>query len=131
MPASAQRPPRAQGDAREAVALSQSEAGAMLAGMRTYLETINGLVAAMAENEIGRIPAIAAMAGAKLLQTVSPETGLKAPIGFAMMSFDTHDKFDKLAEKASRGASRLEILKDLRDITANCVSCHATYRLAP
>ena len=58
-------------------------------------------------------------------------TGLKLPLGFASMSFDTHDKFDKLAEKAKRGASRAEVLTDLRDIMGNCVSCHASYRLAP
>lgn len=48
-----------------------------------------------------------------------------------MMSFDTHDKFDKLAEKATRGRSRAELLSDLRDIMGNCISCHASYRLAP
>ena len=47
------------------------------------------------------------------------------------MSFDTHDKFDKLAEKAAKGESRSVILKDLRDVMANCISCHTAYRLAP
>lgn len=129
--ASAQRPPQTEGDPREAVALSAAEAERMLAGMRTYLETIQGIVAAMAENETGRVPEIAARSGAKLLQEVPPTTGLKAPIGFAMMSFDTHDKFDRLAEKARRGTSRAEILADLRDIMGNCIGCHAAYRLAP
>lgn len=103
----------------------------MLSGMRTYLETIQGVVAAMAENDIARVPEIASKSGAKLLQDVNPATGLKAPIGFTMMSFDTHDKFDKLAEKARRGTSRAEVLADVRDILGNCISCHATYRLAP
>lgn len=130
-PSAAQRPPQATGDPREAVALSPAEAEEMLAGMRTYLETIQGIVAAMAENDIDRVPAIAVKSGAKLLQDVSPATGLKAPLGFSMMSFDTHDKFDKLAEKARSGTSRAEVLADLRDILGNCISCHASYRLAP
>jgi hypothetical protein len=127
----AQRPPQAEGDPREAVALSAEEAEAMLAGMRAYLETIQGIVAAMAENDTGRVPEIAARSGAKLMQEVAPTTGLKTPMGFAMMSVDTHDKFDRLAEKARRGTSRAEILGDLRDILGNCIGCHAAYRLAP
>lgn len=130
-PAAAQRPPQAHGDPREAVALSPAEAEEMLAGMRTYLETIQGIVAAMAENDIARVPAIAKQSGAKLLHDVNPATGLKAPVGFGMMSLDTHDKFDKLAAKAEAGTSRAEVLTDLRDILGNCISCHATYRLAP
>ncbi|WP_041316464.1 hypothetical protein [Hyphomicrobium nitrativorans] len=131
LPALAQRAPQAHGDPREAVALSPVEAEDMLAGMRTYLETIQGIVAAMAENDIDRVPPIAAKSGAKMLRDVNPVTGLKAPIGFSMMSFDTHDKFDKLAEKARAGTSRTEVLADLRDILGNCIACHASYRLAP
>ena len=131
LPAAAQRPPQAHGDPREAVALNPAEAEDMLAGMRTYLENIQGIVAAMAENDIDRVPAIAAKSGARLLKDVSPATGLKAPLGFSMMSFDTHDKFDKLAEKAKAGTSRAEVLSDLRDILGNCIACHASYRLAP
>jgi cytochrome c556 len=130
-PAVAQRPPQAQGDPREAVALNTVEAEKMLAGMRTYLETIQGIVAALAENDTSRIPAIARKSGAKMLEEVAPTTGLKTPMGFSMMSFDTHDKFDKLADKAAKGASRSEVLTDLRDVMGNCISCHATYRLAP
>lgn len=127
----AQHAPQAHGDAREAIALSPSEAETMLAGMRTYLATIQGIVAAMAENDIARAAGLAAQSGAKMLQAVPPTTGLKAPLGFAMMSFDTHDKFDRLADKIRRGTSRTEVLSDLQTILSNCVSCHAMYRLAP
>jgi hypothetical protein len=130
-PSVAQQPPQSRGDPREAVALDPEEVETLLAGMRTYLETIQGIVAAMAENHIDQVPEIAARSGAKLLEKVAPSTGLKAPIGFGMMSFDTHDKFDKLAEKARRGTSRSEVLNDLRDIMGNCISSHASYRLAP
>jgi hypothetical protein len=127
----AQQPPQAKGDPREAVALAPAEVERLLAGMRTYLETIQGIVAARAEKQVGHVPDIAAKSGAKLVEDVAHVTGVKLPLGFASMSFDTHDKFDKLAEKAKRGASRAEVLTDLRDIMGNCVSCHASYRLAP
>ncbi len=126
----AQQPPRAQGDSREAVALAPAEVETLLAGMRTYLESIQGIVAAMAENQIAKVPGIAAASGAKMLRNVAPLTGLKLPLGFTSMSFLTHDQFDQLAAKAGHGASRAEILAGLRDIMGNCVSCHAAYRLA-
>jgi hypothetical protein len=129
--AMAQQPPVAKGDPREAVALAPGEVETLLSGMRTYLESIQGIVEVMAENKVARVSTIASKAGSKLLQTTSPMTGLKVPLGFTSMSFDTHDKFDKLAEKAERGASRTEILTDLSTIMSNCVSCHASYRLAP
>ncbi|AGK56784.1 hypothetical protein HYPDE_25498 [Hyphomicrobium denitrificans 1NES1] len=127
---SAQRRSHARGDSREALTLSPAEAAEMLSGMRTYLETVQGIVSALAENKVARVPEIAARSGAKLLGSMNPITGLKAPIGFTMMSLDTHDKFDKLAEKARRGTSRTEVLTDLQDILGNCTGCHAAYRLA-
>ncbi len=130
MPALAQTAPMAKGDAREAIALSPAETETLLAGMRTYLETIQGIVAAMAENKTTAVGDIAAKSGAKLLQNAAPVTGLKLPLGFTSMSFDTHDKFDKVAERARKGGSRAEILGELRDIMGNCISCHAAYRLA-
>jgi hypothetical protein len=131
VPAMAQQPPMAKGDPREAVALAPGEVETLLAGMRTYLESIQGIVEVTAENKVARVSAIASKAGSKLLQGTSPMTGLKVPLGFTSMSLDTHDKFDKLAEKAEHGASRTEILYDLSSIMSNCVSCHASYRLAP
>lgn len=129
-PSMAQVAPQSKGDPREAIALAPAETETMLSGMRTYLETIQGIVAAMAENQIARVPDIAAKSGAKLLHDADLFTGLKLPLGFTSMSFDTHDKFDKLADKARKGASRSEVLADLRDIMGNCISCHAAYRLA-
>jgi hypothetical protein len=131
MPSMAQRPPKMKGDPREAVALDPAEAEALLTGMRTYLETIQGIVTALAENQLAHIANIAPMSGAKLMQNVSPLTAMKAPIGFTSLSLDTHDKFDRLAEKAKRGSSRSEILTDLSALLGNCRSCHEAYRLSP
>lgn len=131
VPATAEQSPRTKGDPREAVALAPSETRTMLAGMRTYLETIQEIIEAVAESKVARVSAIASKSGSKLLQTTSPMTALEVPLGFTAMSLDTHEKFDQLAKKAEQGASRTEILTDLSAIMSNCVSCHATYRLVP
>lgn len=130
-PIRAQHAPQAQGDSREAVVLGPSEAETMLTGMRTYLETIQGILAALAENDSVRGADTAVKAGSAMLEGVPPATGLKVPFGFTMMSLDTHDRFDTLADKMRRGTSRSEVLRDLQNIMSNCISCHATYRLAP
>ena len=108
----------------------------MLTGMRTYLQTIQGIVAALAENDTSRVPALAMKSGAKMLEEVAPTTGLKTPMGFSMMSFDTHRQGQVRqacrSKKAAKGSSRSELLKDLRDITGDCGSVFsASYRLAP
>jgi hypothetical protein len=130
-PIVAQHVPQANGDTRQVVALTPSEAEIMLTGMRTYLETIQGIVAALADNDTMHSSDIAAKSGARMLDSVAPTTGLKVPLDFTMISLDTHDKFDKLADKMRRGTSRTEVLSDMRNIMSNCISCHASYRLAP
>ncbi|MGZ8394996.1 MAG: hypothetical protein ACXW34_04610 [Nitrospira sp.] len=131
VPIFAQHAPQAHGDTRQVVVLAPSEAATMLTGMRNYLETIQGIVAALAENDTMGSSDIAAKSGARMLESVPPTTGLKVPLGFTMMSLDTHDKFDKLADKMRRGTSRTEVLSDLRNIMSNCISCHDSYRMGP
>ncbi len=131
VPSRAHQSSTPKGDPREAVALTPSETRTLLAGMRTYLETIQEIIEAAAESKIARVSAIASKSGSKLLQTTSPMTALQVPLGFTAMSLDTHDKFDQLAKKAEQGSSRTEILADLGAIMSNCVSCHASYRLVP
>lgn len=115
-------------DDRTEIVLDAGERELLLKGMRTYLESIQGIVAALAENRAQDIAPIASRSGAKLLQTVSPVTAAKLPLAFMSMSFDTHDKFDKLAARAAKQTSRGEVLSDLRDVLANCTSCHMTFK---
>lgn len=118
-------------DDRTTITLDTAEREHLLAGMRTYLVSVQGIVAALAENQTPRIAEAAKPSGAKALQTVSPITAVKLPAGFVSISFDTHDKFDKLAERALKQPSRGEMLSDVRDLLANCTSCHMMYRLTP
>ena len=118
-------------DDRTTITLNAAEREHLLAGMRSYLASIQGIVAALAENKTPDITEAAKASGAKALQTISPVTAIKLPAGFVSMSFDTHDKFDKLAERAQKQPSRGEILSDLRDLLAHCTTCHMSYRLGP
>jgi hypothetical protein len=116
-------------DARETVVLSTEERDRMLAGMRTYLESIQGIIASLAANQTKQVARHAAMSGKKLLGSVDPARALAVHHGYTTMSLDTHQKFDDLASKAARGTTKLELLSDLSAILANCITCHAAYRV--
>lgn len=115
-------------DERIAITLDANERALMLAGMRTYLESVHEIITALAANKTAPVHDAAKRSGAAMLQDVSPLTALKLPPGFVSMSFDTHDKFDRLAEKASKPTSRNELLRDLDAILANCTACHANFK---
>lgn len=117
-------------DPREVVRLAPAEAEKLRAGMRAYVESLQGIVAALAANRTADVPELAARSGARMLRDVSLLSGLQLPPGFVAMSLATHSQFDELAETAARGTSRTAILESLSGIMANCVSCHAAYRLA-
>ena len=114
---------------RIGIVLEADERERMLAGMRGYLESLHAIIAALASNRTEPVADAAKRSGAAMLLEVSPVTALKLPPAFVSMSFDTHDKFDRLAAKASRPTSRTELLQDLGAITANCTACHATFRM--
>lgn len=120
---------RADDDGRTTITLDEAERDALLAGMRQYLASIQGIVTSLAANHTGEVEESAKLSGAKMLMDVSPATAARLPVGFISISFDTHDKFDNLAELAARSGSRTEVLAAVRDILNNCTSCHAMYRL--
>jgi hypothetical protein len=117
-------------DARETILLSVRDREHMLAGMRIYLESVQGIITALATNNLKEVGPSARKSGAKLLDTANPALAISLPIGFTTMSVDTHEKFDSLAAKAAAGTSRIEVLNELTLILANCTTCHASYRIS-
>ncbi|MFN3623892.1 MAG: hypothetical protein ACK4TP_07490 [Hyphomicrobium sp.] len=111
--------------------LSAHESEHMRAGMRAFLESIEGVTRGIAENKRSAIARSAKRSGWSMMDATATETALKLPPQFVAVSIDTHQKFDDLAASASSGAPKAKLLEDLGHILANCTSCHAMYRLAP
>lgn len=124
-------PARSDADTRQALVLTADERAHMLAGMRTYLEALQGVVESLAINKLDGVADSAKRGGAKMLQDAPATVPLKAPLAFTAMSLNTHEKFDILAERAAKSASRGEVLTALAEIMGNCTSCHATFRAVP
>lgn len=115
-------------DGRQAIELTAIERARMLEGMRLYLQAIQGIVDALAKNQLDGAAQYAHEAGAKMLQDAPMSIPLKAPLEFTALGLQTHEKFDVLADRA-RSASRGDVLTALAGIMNNCTSCHSAYRV--
>lgn len=118
-------------DVRTPVHLSAKEREHLRSGMRTYLESTQGIIEALTENKLSAVAENARKAGMGSLRDVPLWAAVRMPPGFVLLGMDTHQKFDDLSGVASRMGNRKEVLQQLRDILANCTACHATYRISP
>lgn len=125
------RPIDATGDARAAIRLSAAERVHLRAGMRLYLDSIQGIVDAATEGKMARVALSARKSGMASVSDLPLATAAKFPAEFLMLSVDTHRKFDALAMTSSGAAANARsVMAELRDILANCSACHASYKLA-
>jgi hypothetical protein len=119
------------GDARAAIRLAPAEREHLRAGMRGYLDSVQGIVDAATEGKMARVASSARKSGMASVSDLPLATATKFPAEFLMLSVDTHRKFDTLADTASgSGAGAKAVMAELRDILANCSACHASYKLS-
>ncbi len=126
------RPVRAEAPAqRERVELSAREREHLKAGMRAYLESIQGVVEGLARHDFKLIARSAARSGMASVKDISPALALRLPPQFTLMSIDTHERFDALAkeaQEAKESRSKLSVTSKLDDVLRNCTACHAMFR---
>jgi len=118
-------------DTRTRIFLSRKESEDLRRGMRSYLESIQGIVDAAGENDMARVAKRAEASGMGMVADVSPAIITRLPPQFIVLSIDTHHKFEQLAVEAARNGSSGRTMDRLRGILANCTTCHSAYRLAP
>lgn len=116
-------------DARSPIRLSAADREHLRAGMRGYLESIQGVMEALAARRSDRLAGSARKSGMASLHTVSVATAVSLPPDFTLLSLDTHEKFDSLARLATQNAGRKALLDHTGSILANCSACHAMYRV--
>ena len=115
---------------REPIQLSPNEREHLRLGMRVYLESIEGITKALAENKLPLAAKSAKKSGMGMMEEEEIEIAMKLPPEFVALSLDTHQKFDALGLEAARGGTKIGALKQLDEILANCTACHATFRLS-
>jgi hypothetical protein len=113
---------------RSPIGLSAKERESIRAGMRVYLECLEGIIVALSANRMGDVARHAKRAGTDMIQGVSAADAVRLPPEFLLLALDTHMKFDAMAQEASQHGSKTAVLQQLGAVLDNCNACHATYR---
>jgi len=101
--------------------------------MRQLLDALHGIHVALAARDSKSLTEHAEAVGGAMTGQVEHH-GHALPPGlpheFVKLGRATHAAFDELALLSREGGRPRELLPALSAVTANCVSCHARYRLA-
>jgi cytochrome c556 len=114
-------------DTRERIRLAPAERDAVLAEMRTMLQSLSRIVHGLVAGDLVMVENAARASGMRA--TVDPRFEKKLPPHFLQLGLRVHTRFDQLADAIKTGATKDDVLKRLAALTGYCVACHAAYRL--
>ena len=117
-------------DGRLAVQLTKDERNALLAEMRAWLQSAQGILAAASSNDFKTVAEIAKAAGMAAEADVPGALFQKIPLEMKRLGFDTRKKFDEIAVDAVTLKDSQHTVKQMSIAMNNCIACHATYRFA-
>jgi hypothetical protein len=116
-------------DGRTAILLDPGERDLVLAEMRTFLQATQGILVAASKGDAPGAATAARAVGIAAQRGVPASLMGKLPLGFKQLGFDTHGRFDQLALDAESLGDPGQTLTALGDLLANCVACHAAFRI--
>lgn len=116
-------------DNRRLIQLSSAEKDLVLGEMRTMLKAVNGVIDALAKNDMMKAAESASSAGMAMAVDVDPILMAKLPLDFKELGIGTHKLFDELTKDIKAGASQPAVLQRLSTITSRCIACHEVNRL--
>ncbi len=117
-------------DPRQEIKLDPAERAFVLAEMRGFLQSVEGVIGALAADRVADAQPSAAKSGMRVMHSVPPTLPTKLPKEFMMMGRATHQAFDALAEEAASMGDKTAVLKQLETILNTCNTCHSSYRLS-
>jgi len=116
-------------DGRQAILLSQENKDFVLQEMRQFLSSVQQITEGAIEGDMDKIITAANISGGTVIEHTPPSLMRSMPIAFKKLGFDTHYKFDKIAEDAKTGIGKEHTLKQLNVMLSNCVACHSAYKI--
>jgi len=118
-----------QADTRQRISLNPQERGYVVAEMHGFLTTVQGITAAISRQQMESVANLAKDSGTTRVAPAPTSLDGKLPPEFKQITISVQRDFDKLANDADQIGDPSTTLRQLSDITAKCVACHASYRL--
>jgi len=120
----------AQGDGREMVEMPAMMQQHMLANMRDHLAALNDINRAIAEGDLDRAAEVAEqrLGMSSLDDHGASRMGQVIPAEMAAIGTEMHRAASRLARKLEEGDASV-VWSDVAAVTAQCVACHAGYRI--
>jgi len=115
-------------ETRQAVVLTADERTMVLAEMRGFMESVQGVLSAVAAKDAKALAEAAGKSGMKVMGHLPMKTRAKFPPELMAMGRATHMGFDSLAADAAGGTVPADTVARLAAISGQCVACHATFR---
>lgn len=116
-------------DGRTAIILDQAERDFVLAEMRIFLGSVQGILVSANGDDMQTVVTAARRSGMSAQGQVPDALVGKLPLSFKTLGFDTHKRFDQLALDAGQLGDKDHALEQLAELMNNCIACHEQYRL--
>ncbi len=116
-------------DGRTTILLLPGEVIRVKGDMRGFLETVQSITEAAAQDDMASVIETATNAGMAATGGANAQLIAKLPLEFRMLGMGTHQAFDNLATLAAETDDGKVVLARLGDVLLNCTACHASYRL--
>ena len=116
-------------DGLEAIVLEEAERNLVLGEMRMFLSSAQRITDGIAKKDMKIVIKAAREVGFAAQQAVPGSLMKKLPLAFKQLGFDTHQKFDALAQDAQDLGDPQHALQQLSTLMNNCVACHSMYQI--
>ncbi len=122
-------------DGRIRLVLTATERNYVLTEMRGLLAASQTVLSGALDGDLDRVARAARAVGmadvrAMPIEIRGPLIG-KLPIGFKQLGFSVHEGMDTIALDAETLGDREHTLRQLSELMARCVACHAAYTVLP
>ena len=116
-------------DTRVSIIVSQSNKDFVMHEMRTFVEALHQINVGIAQNDPTLIAKVARASGGSVAGHAPAGLLTSIPAEFKTIGFDTHGKFDQIAESAEKNFDPKHTAAQVTELLGNCVACHKMYRM--
>ena len=116
-------------DTRVSIIVSQSNKDFVMQEMRTFVEALHQIHVGIEQNDPALIAKVARASGGSVAGHAPAGLLASIPAEFKTIGFDTHGKFDQIAESAEKNFDPKVTRGQVTELLSNCVACHKMYRM--